>query len=423
MEEQPSAQLSSDDRGKAPPPAERVAAYSLLVNIFLLALNLVMAAYSGSLALMAETAHNLADLAASAAVWVGLRLSQRKSGVFPYGLYKVENMAAIIVALFIFLTAYEIVKKALAEPDREIVMHPVMLTGVIIAALVPWFFSRYELRVARVINSPSLTADAQEFQAHVLSSGVVFAALLGQWSGWPLDWPAALLIVLWIVRTGWHTLAAGMRVLLDASVDAETLQRARNIIERQPAVVEVRSLVGRNAGRYRFLEAEIGVRVHSLDKAHRVSDAIEAAIRQDIPFVERVLIHVEPTSQPIMRIAVSLADQAGVISRHFGLAPYFALTDRHVATGQTVSQTIVANPFADHPKGRGLEVAHWLIEHRVDLVVTPDDIRHKGPGHALGDAGVTVILSEAATLAQAIRELPAAGGTGRVADAGHPEAR
>jgi predicted Fe-Mo cluster-binding NifX family protein len=214
-----------------------------------------------------------------------------------------------------------------------------------------------------------------------------------------------------------------MRVLLDASVDPETLQRARAVIGRQPAVVEVRSLVGRNAGRYRFLEAEIGVRVHSLEKAHRVSDAIEAAIRQDIPFVERVLIHVEPTSQTVVRIAVPLVDQAGVVSRHFGLAPYFALTDKQAATGQILSQTIVTNPFADHPKGRGLEVAHWLIGQRVDLVVTPDDIRDKGPGHALGDAGVTVILSEVTTLAQAIAELPAAGGAGRAADAGHPEVR
>jgi len=130
----------------------------------------------------------------------------------------------------------------------------------------------------------------------VLSSGVVFASLLGQWIGWPLDRLAALLIVLWIVRARWETLTAGMRVLLDASIDAETLQRIRRVIERQAAVVEVRSLLGRNAGRYRFIEAEIAVRLQSVEKAHRVGHAIEAEIRNEIPFVERVLIHVEPVS-------------------------------------------------------------------------------------------------------------------------------
>jgi len=78
-----SAQLMWDDRDSSTPLAERVALYSLLVNVFLLGLNLVMAMYSGSLALMAETAHNLADLAASATVWIGLTLSQRKSRSCP----------------------------------------------------------------------------------------------------------------------------------------------------------------------------------------------------------------------------------------------------------------------------------------------------------------------------------------------------
>lgn len=406
MAGKPSAPSVSADRDDGMPLAKRVALYSLLVNLFLLGLNLAMAAYSGSLALMAETAHNLADLAASATVWIGLTLSQRKSHSFPYGLYKVENVAAIIVGLFIFLTAYEIVREALFGTGREVVLHPLILVGVGVAALVPWLFSRYELRIARAVNSPSLTADAKEFQAHVLSSGVVFASLLGQWIGWPLDWPAALLIALWIVHSGWETLISGMRVLLDASIDADTLQRVRRIVERQPAVVEVRSLVGRNAGRYRFLEAEIGVRSQSLDKAHQVSHAIEAEICGEIPFVERVLIHMEPVSREVVRIAVPLTDQTGTVGRHFGLAPYFALTDKHRVTNDIVREMIIANPFAAHPRGRGLEVAHWLLEQHVDILVTPDDIREKGPGHVLSDAGVTVVVSQATTLTAAFADVP-----------------
>jgi divalent metal cation (Fe/Co/Zn/Cd) transporter len=98
---------STADPDKGTPCPKRVALYSLLVKLFLLRLHLAMAAYVGSLALMAKTAHNLADLA----TWVGLTLSQRKSQGFPYGLYKIENVAAIIVRLFIVLTAYEIAKE------------------------------------------------------------------------------------------------------------------------------------------------------------------------------------------------------------------------------------------------------------------------------------------------------------------------
>lgn len=206
-------------------------------------------------------------------------------------------------------------------------------------------------------------------------------------------------------------LPAAVRVLLDASINGETLGRIRRIIERQPGVVEVRSLLGRNARWYRFLEAEIGVRLQSVEKSHRISHALEEEIRKEIPFVERVLIHIEPVAKAIVGIAVPLTDQTGTVSRHFGLAPYFALTKKQVETGKILEQMIIANPFASHSKGRGLEVAHWLLEQHVDVVITPDDIREKGPGHALGDAGVAVILSEATTLAQAIEALPVEGVT------------
>lgn len=387
---------------------ERVGVYSILINLFLLSLNLVLAVLSGSLALAAETTHNLADLSASGAVLAGLKLSQRTHRAFPYGLYKVENVVALIIAFFIFFTAYEVAKEAVFTTERQVVIRPLMLLGVGVAALVPWLFSRYELRVGRAVNSPSLIADAKEFQAHVLSSGVIFAALIGQWIGWPLDRPAAMLIIGWIVYVGWETLTNGMRVLLDASVDADTLAQVRSIIVQQPAVVEIKSLLGRNAGRYRFIETALGLRVQALAKAHQISQEIETAIRAAIPHVERVLVHIEPAQKPLRRIAVPLADRAGTTSLHFGTAPYFALTDVQTNLGKTENlgkparQLIIENPHADDPRGRGIKVAQWLLEQQVDVLVTADDVQDKGPGYALGDAGVSVIVNTARTLESAV---------------------
>jgi divalent metal cation (Fe/Co/Zn/Cd) transporter len=84
-------------KGKKPTAAlEKWGWASIGVNVILTALNLSIAYASGSLAVVAEIVHNLADLMASVAVLAGLRLSQRKSHKFPYGLYKVENVVAAI---------------------------------------------------------------------------------------------------------------------------------------------------------------------------------------------------------------------------------------------------------------------------------------------------------------------------------------
>jgi cation diffusion facilitator family transporter len=288
--------------------ASRVAWASIAVNLFLSLLNLAIAAASGSLAVAAEMVHNLVDLVAAVAVLAGVKISERESRDFPYGLYKVENVVAVGVAILISSTACEIAKEALSAETRTATVSGWMLAGVALSAVIPLAFSVYEMRVGRELNSPSLMADAQEYRTHVFSSGVVFLALIGQMVGIPLDRYAALVVVVLIAKTGWELLADGMRVLLDASLDAETLDQVRAIIEAEPTVTEVRWVVGRNAGRYRFLEAELALRVDDLEKAHAVSQRLERIIRDQVPHVERVLIHYEPQVRTHLRYAVPLAD-------------------------------------------------------------------------------------------------------------------
>jgi predicted Fe-Mo cluster-binding NifX family protein len=181
-----------------------------------------------------------------------------------------------------------------------------------------------------------------------------------------------------------------MRVLLDASLDVETLDAARKIIKTEPSLVNIRSLVGRNAGRYRFLEAVIEVRVHELERADQIGRNLERELLKSIPFLERAILDVKPTRRDFVRLALPLLAPTGSLSNHFGTAPYFLLLERQRKDGTLLTQSTITNPFASDPKGRGIKVAHWLLEKKIDMVVSPDDIRDKGPGHALKEAGVEI---------------------------------
>jgi len=404
---------------RAAPQAAQVAWASIAVNIFLSLLNLAIAAASGSLAVAAEMVHNLVDLVASVAVLAGVKISERESRTFPYGLYKVENVVAVGVAILIFFTGYEIAKKALFAEAEAATVSGWMLAGVALSAVVPLAFSVYEMRVGRSLNSPSLMADAAEYRVHVFSSGVVFVALIGQMIGWPLDRYAALVIVVLIAKTGWELLSDGMRVLLDASLDTETLDQVRAIVEADPAVVEVRSLVGRNAGRYRFLEADVALRVGDLEKAHAVGQRIERAIREQVPHVERVLVHYEPRVRTHLRVAVPLADAGGTVSAHFGEAPFFGLATVRIGDGQDFDgfspagehgpvverQEVVANPYTDVEKAKGIRVGEWLVGLKADVVLLQEDVHGKGPAYVFADAGVETRLTGSSTLAEILAEL------------------
>jgi cation diffusion facilitator family transporter len=378
---------------------------SIGINLALGLLNLAIAAASGSLAVAAEMVHNLVDLAASVAVLVGLKISQRRSKSFPYGLYKVENLVAVGVALLIFFTGYEIVREALFSSLQDATVSAWMLVGVMLSALIPLAFSHFELRAGKAANSPSLIADAQEYRAHILSSGVVLISLIGSAFGLHLDQVAALLVVFFIARTGWGLLKDGMRVLLDASLDGETLAQVRQIIEDDPATVEVKTLTGRNSGRYRFLEAEVVLRVGSLKKAHAVSQRIELAIRSGVPYIERVLIHYEPLAREHMRYAFPLADSDGRLSEHFGEAPYFVLVVVRLSDGDVEKQEVVKNPHQEVSKAKGIRVAEWLVAQKIDRIMLKEGLQGKGPEYVFADAGVEMVLSKADTMRQALAEL------------------
>ena len=77
-------------------PIIRIGVASLVVNAILVAAKLMLSFVTGSLALRADAVHSLVDVFASIALILGLVISERKSRDFPYGLYKVENLASAV---------------------------------------------------------------------------------------------------------------------------------------------------------------------------------------------------------------------------------------------------------------------------------------------------------------------------------------
>jgi divalent metal cation (Fe/Co/Zn/Cd) transporter len=80
----------------------KVAIYSCLVNAALMVAKYFLGEASGSLALKADAIHSLADVVSSLTIFLGIVIADRKTKIFPQGLYKVENLVAMLSSLFIF---------------------------------------------------------------------------------------------------------------------------------------------------------------------------------------------------------------------------------------------------------------------------------------------------------------------------------
>lgn len=51
-------------------------------------------------------------------------------------------------------------------------------------------------------------------------------------------------------------------------------------------------------------------------------------------------------------------------------------------------------------------MAEWLAAEKVDVVLTKEEVRGKGPEYVLRDAGIVLVRTDAITLDRALSSLP-----------------
>jgi len=272
----------------------KISLYSIGVNFLLSLIKIVGGKLSGSAALMADGIHSLSDLAASMSVFVGITISNKKSETFPFGLYKVENLVALISAFAIFIAGYEIAKDVFFGESMVIKNLPIALAVLALTALITYLYSRWEKKMAIELNSPSLMADAEHIKVDFYTALVVLVGVLGQYFGYPIvEKIAVAVVVYFIFHSGFEILKEAIKVLLDASIDADTVEKVRTIVNEEPLVKDIKLITGRNSGSYTFLQLDLDVKTDSLKEAHDLSHTIEDKIKARMPFVEKVIVHFE----------------------------------------------------------------------------------------------------------------------------------
>ena len=373
--------------------AEKTAWFAILTNSGLVGIKSFLAVISGSMAIKADAIHSLTDVLSSVIILLGIKTSRRKSRDFPYGLYKLENLIALGTSFLILLAGYEIVREAIgthmADQPRQISL---ALLGILLTIVITGLFSRYELKVGTETGSPSLIADARHIWTDMLSSLVILASLLGNAVGWNVDRYAALIVVLFIGRAAFAVFLDSIRVLLDASLDQDSLEQIRRIVLADPRVVAVNELRARNAGRYKFVELDLTLRVKNLEKGHRVVEEIKQRIKSSVKNVDHVSAHYEPQKKDHLILAIPLAGDLQSISEHFGEAPFFRLIKIQTTNGTITADSVVANPLVHETKGKGIKVANWLLEQGLDLLIVHKALDGRGPAYVLGNSEVEILV-------------------------------
>ena len=279
----------------------RAAAVSIASNTLLIALKLVAAAVTGSVAILTEAIHSAIDLIASYIAYFSVRQAEEPADAgHRYGHEKFENVAAAAEGVLILVGAGVIIyASALAlirGPELESlgfgigVVAFASATNLLVSA---WLFRR-----ARETESAALEGDAAHLRTDAYTSlGVLVGLVLVQWTDqeW-LDPAVALVIGAAIVVTGLRLVARSWRVLVDEALPDEELAAIREAIVAfgHRDVVGYHKLRTRRAGARRYLDLHVQFRTGTtLEAAHATAHALQDRIASRLRGAD-VLIHLEP---------------------------------------------------------------------------------------------------------------------------------
>ena len=271
---------------------KKIAIYSIVVNTLLALIKIIGGTLSGSAALTADGIHSLSDLAASFSVLTGIIIANKKAKDFPMGLYKVENLVALISSFAIFFAGYEIAKDVFFGEPIYIKNVFFAVIAIILTVIITYLYSTWEKKEAIKLNSPSLMADAEHVKTDFFTALVVLVGVIGQYMGYPIiEKIAVAIVVYFIFHSGWEILVDAIKVLLDASVDKETINKIKEILSNEQMIENINDIRGRNAGSFKFIYLDLDLITDSLKEAHEYSHDLEKRIKKDLPEIEKIIMH------------------------------------------------------------------------------------------------------------------------------------
>lgn len=265
-------------------------------------LQIVIVAVSGSIALLADTLHNVGHLVTTVPLLIAFRLGRRPpTRRYTYGFRRAEDLVGVLIAGVIAVSAALIIwesVRALADPRPLTNLGWVLAAGVV-GALGNEMVAVYRIRAGRRIGSAALVAEGQHARTDGLTSVAVVVGVIGVWLGFPqADAVVGLVIaavILWILVSSSRTV---VRRLMDG-VDEHVVDAIEAVAQHVDGVRGVDLVRARWSGHRLEAEVDIAVRPDlTVDAAHRIAEQVHHELLHHVPHTQHVAVHVNPDGRP-----------------------------------------------------------------------------------------------------------------------------
>jgi cation diffusion facilitator family transporter len=273
----------------------------------------ILVTVTGSVALLGDTLHNIADALTAVPLGIAFLLGRRAATRrFTYGLGRAEDLAGLVIIMVIAASAALAAWQAV---DRLVDPRDMTHVGWVAAAGVIGFagnelVARYRITVGRRIGSAALVADGLHARTDGFTSLAVLLAAGGSALGWRWADPViGLAIAVAITVVLWGAAKEVFGRVLDA-VDPDLTHHAEHVVRDTTGVHDTGWVRLRWHGH--SLAAEVDVTVDpdlTLLDAHAIAHDVEHRLIHALPRLDRATVHTHPAGP-------RGAEQHDLISHH-----------------------------------------------------------------------------------------------------------
>ena len=260
--------------------------------------------FSGSVALLADTVHNLGDGLNSIPLLIAFYLARRApTRRYTYGFHRAEDVAGVIIVLSIAFSAayifYESIVK-LFDPTT------ISNVGAVAAAALIGFVGNeavavIQIRTGRRIGSAALVTDGLHARTDGLTSLAVLVAALGVYLGYPIVDPIiGMLIgvaVLFITRDATRSIWYRLMDAIEPEIYDQAAAIAAEQVSHHAGLEEIRRLRLRWMGHRLHADLHIAVQpTLTTVEGHDLAEQVRSGLFRGLPLLSEAIVHVEPWS-------------------------------------------------------------------------------------------------------------------------------
>ena len=264
-------------------------------------LKVIIGFITGSVAVIASAADSILDMFVSIFNMIAVRVSESKAdNLFNYGKGKIEGIAALFEGLLIIASAIFIFYTAIDRllHHKEIVEINLAFYVMLFSLIATFFLVIFLNYVAKKTNSLVIKSDALHYKTDIISNGaIVIVLILVKFTGWyQIDFIVSLFIAIYIIKEAIELVKEGFLNLLDVSLDFKTVEKIKEIIKKEPLVLDFHCLRTRKSGHRNFVDVHLVLTPDmKLKLAHTIIENVEEKIRKlDENVMWVINIHADP---------------------------------------------------------------------------------------------------------------------------------